>query len=90
MVRIVLIGALVSLIPHILSVYFGKYVLKLEAVDIIGSLCGAGTITAALNAITEENGSSIFALSYTPAYAVGNILITVLGPLVIAFLSWCY
>lgn len=84
---IVIIGALVSLIPHILSLYFGKYVLKLGAVDIIGSLCGAGTITAALNAITEENGSSIFALSYTPSYAVGNILITVLGPLIIAFLS---
>ena len=60
--------------------------MKLEPVDIIGSLCGAGTITAALNAITEENGSSIFALSYTPSYAVGNILITIMGPLSIALL----
>lgn len=84
---ILLIGIIVSLVPHILSLYFGKYVLKLNAVDTIGSLCGAGTITAALNAITEENGSSIFALSYTPSYAVGNILITVMGPLIIALLS---
>lgn len=83
---VLLIGILVSLIPHILSLYFGKYVLKLEPVDIIGSLCGAGTITAALNAITEENGSSIFALSYTPSYAVGNILITIMGPLTIGLL----
>ena len=83
---ILLIGILVSLVPHVLSLYFGKYVLKLEPVDIIGSLCGAGTITAALNAITEENGSSIFALSYTPSYAVGNILITIMGPLTIGLL----
>ncbi|WP_024614308.1 aspartate-alanine antiporter [Clostridium sp. Ade.TY] len=83
---VLLIGILVSLVPHVLSLYFGKYVLKLEPVDIIGSLCGAGTITAALNAITEENGSSIFALSYTPSYAVGNILITVMGPLTIGLL----
>lgn len=83
---VLIIGVLVCLIPHILSLYFGKYVLKLEPVDIIGSLCGAGTITAALNAITEENGSSIFALSYTPSFAVGNILITIMGPLTIGLL----
>jgi len=83
---VLIIGILVCLIPHVLSLYFGKYALKLEPVDIIGSLCGAGTITAALNAITEENGSSIFALSYTPSYAVGNILITIMGPLTIGLL----
>ncbi len=83
---VLLIGIAVSLIPHVLSLYFGKYALKLEPVDIIGSLCGAGTITAALNAIVEDNGSSIFALSYTPSYAVGNILITIMGPLVIGLL----
>lgn len=85
-VKVLLIGILVSIIPHLLSVYFGKFVLKLDPVDIIGSLCGAGTITAALNAIVEDNGSSIFALSYTPSYAIGNILITVMGPLTIGLL----
>lgn len=85
-VVVLLIGIAVSLIPHVLSLYFGKYALKLEPVDIIGSLCGAGTITAALNAIVEDNGSSIFALSYTPSYAVGNILITIMGPLTIGLL----
>lgn len=86
-VSILLIGILVSLLPHIFTLFFGKYVLKLDSVDNIGSLCGSGTITAALNAVTEENGSSIFALSYTPTYAVGNILLTVMGPLAIALLA---
>ncbi|MGH4138363.1 aspartate-alanine antiporter [Clostridium sp.] len=84
---VLIIGAVLSIVPHILSIYFGKYVLKLDAIDIIGGQCGAGTVTAALNAITDETGSSVFALSYTPGYAVGNILLTVLGPLIIVLLK---
>ena len=83
-VKVLLIGVLVTILPHIASVYFGKFVLKLDAVDIIGALCGAGTCTAALNGVVEEYESSIFAIAYTPGYAMGNILLTVLGPLVVA------
>ena len=83
-VKVLLIGVLVTILPHIASVYFGRFVLKLDAVDIIGSLCGAGTCTAALNGVVEEYESSIFAIAYTPGYAMGNILLTVLGPLVVA------
>lgn len=83
-VKVLLIGVLVTILPHIASVYFGRFVLKLDAVDIIGSLCGAGTCTAALNGVVDEYDSSIFAVAYTPGYAMGNILLTVLGPLVVA------
>ena len=82
-VKVLLIGVLVTILPHIASVYFGRFVLKLDAVDIIGALCGAGTCTAALNGVVEEYESSIFAVAYTPGYAMGNILLTVLGPLVV-------
>ncbi len=82
--KVLLIGILVTILPHIASVYFGRFVLKLDAVDIIGALCGAGTCTAALNGVVEECDSSIFAIAYTPGYAMGNILLTVLGPLVVA------
>ena len=83
-VKVLLIGVLVTILPHIASVYFGRFVLKLDAVDIIGALCGAGTCTAALNGVVEEYESSIFAVAYTPGYAMGNILLTVLGPLVVS------
>ena len=83
-VKVLLIGVLVTILPHIASVYFGRFALKLDAVDIIGALCGAGTCTAALNGVVEEYESSIFAVAYTPGYAMGNILLTVLGPLVVA------
>jgi len=64
-VKVLLIGVLVTILPHIASVYFGRFVLKLDAVDIIGALCGAGTCTAALNGVVEEYESSIFAVAYT-------------------------
>nr|WP_321314689.1 aspartate-alanine antiporter [uncultured Ligilactobacillus sp.] len=83
---VLLIGAVVSIFPFLATLLFGKYILKLNAVDNIGGLCGSGTITAALNAVTEQEKSSVFALSYTPTYAIGNILITVMGPLIIALL----
>lgn len=80
------LGMVISIVPFLATLYFGRFVLKLNTVDNIGSLCGSGTITAALNAVTEEQGSSIFAIGYTPTYAVGNILITVMGPLLVALL----
>lgn len=86
-IQVLLIGAVISILPHLLTLLFGKYVLKLNAVDNIGSLAGVGTINAALNAISEETRSSVFSLSFTPAYAIGNITLTVMGPLVVALLA---
>lgn len=81
-IPLVLTGAAVTLLPHVASMYFGRHVLKMDPVDILGALCGAGTCTAALNALSEDTDSSAFASSYSPACAVGNILLTVVGILV--------
>lgn len=83
---VLVLGVAVTLLPHIITMLIGKYLLKLDAVDIIGGLCGAGTCTAALNGVIDEAGSTVFALAYTPGYAVGNVLLTVLGPLIVALL----
>ncbi|WP_249274385.1 hypothetical protein [Candidatus Enterococcus clewellii] len=84
---VLLLGAVITLLPHIASMYFGKYVLKLTTVENIGGLIGAGTKTASLNAITDETGSSIFSLTFTPAFAIGNILLTSMGPIMITLLQ---
>lgn len=81
------IGVLVSILPHLLTLLFSRFVLKMNIVDNIGSLCGSGTITAALNAVNAETDSTVFAFSYTPTYALGNIFLTVMAPLVVALLA---
>lgn len=81
------IGVLVSILPHFFTLLISKFILKMNIVDNIGSLCGSGTITAALNAVNAETDSTVFALSYTPTYALGNIFLTVMAPLVVALLA---
>ncbi|PYR49119.1 MAG: hypothetical protein DMF89_13670 [Acidobacteria bacterium] len=51
---------------------------------ILGGLAGARTCTAGLNALREATGSNIGPLAYTVPYAIGNIMLTVWGPVVVA------
>jgi putative transport protein len=50
---------------------------------LLGACAGAGTVTAALRAIQDESGSKLAVLGYTVPYAVGNILLTVWGPVIV-------
>jgi putative transport protein len=76
---ILLLGAVVTLVPHILSLFFGKFILRIDDADLLGGLCGSGTCTSALNALTDETNSSVFTLGFAPGCAAGNILLTVMG-----------
>jgi putative transport protein len=44
-------------------------------------------MTAALRAVKDEAQSKIPALGYTVPYAVGNILLTAWGPVLVALMS---
>lgn len=72
-------GIILTLAPMILGLIFGKYVLKMNPVLLFGALTGAGTVTAALNGLKEEAGSSIPTLGYTLPFAFGNVLLTICG-----------
>ena len=85
--RIFLVGIAVSMGTHLLTMAFGRFVLRLDVPDVLGTQARTGTIVAALNALIDRTGSSIFAISYAPAYAIGNILLTILGPVVIFLMA---
>ena len=57
------------------------------AVIVLGACAGAGTITAALRAIQDEARSSVPALGYTVPYAIGNIILTAWGPVLVAMMQ---
>ncbi len=76
-------GVILTLVPHILGIFFGKYILKLNPVLLFGALTGAGTITAALNALKEEADSPLPALGYTAPYAFGNVFLTIWGTVLV-------
>lgn len=76
-------GIILTLVPHVSGIIFGRRVLKLNPVLLFGALTGAGTVTAALNAIKEEADSSVPALGYTVPYAFGNVILTVWGTVLV-------
>src|SRR5512139_45962 len=76
-------GFVVAVTPHITALLFGRYVLKMNPVILFGACSGAGTVTAALRAIQDEAGSKLPVLGYTVPYAVGNILLTAWGPVIV-------
>jgi putative transport protein len=77
-------GMIVSLVPHLTVALLGRYVLKLNGGILVGACAGAGTVTPALQAAIDESGSRVPTLGYTIPYALSNVLLTALGPLVVA------
>lgn len=84
---LVLIGICVAVLPQIVGLIFGKLVLRMHPLILLGGLAGSQTVTAALNAILEEADSSAPVVGYTVTYAIGNVLLTLWGPILVALLS---
>ncbi len=78
-----LAGVAVTLLPMIAGLSFGRLVLKMNPVLLIGALTGAETCTAALNAMKEDADSAAPVLGYTVPYAFGNVLLTVWGTIAV-------
>ena len=86
-ISLVVVGLVCALIPHTVAILFGRYVLRMNPLILLGACAGAGTITAALRAIQDEAQSKVPALGYTVPYAIGNILLTAWGPVIVALMS---
>jgi len=86
-ISLVVVGLVCAMIPHTVAILFGRYVLRMNPLILLGACAGAGTITAALRAIQDEAQSKVPALGYTVPYAIGNILLTAWGPVIVA-LMW--
>jgi putative transport protein len=80
-------GAVVTLTPLLLGLFFGRYVLKLNPLLLLGGLAGAQTMTAGLAAVQEKSESPVAVLGYSGTIAFGHILLTTCGTLIIALLS---
>jgi aspartate-alanine antiporter len=84
-VALLIAGAAVTIIPLFVALYFGRFVLKLHPVVLLGALAGGQTVAAALNAANEETDSMTPVLGFTVTYAISNVLLAVWGPVIVAF-----
>lgn len=89
-VGVLIIGAVLSIVPHLVTLLFGHFVMKVEPLALIAALCGAGTSAATMNEVTHQaglEGGAYVAAAFTPAFVIGNIGITFLGPIFVALLA---
>src|SRR6516162_43295 len=86
-VGLLLAGAAVALVPHALTLLAGQRLFpSLHPGVLLGACAGAGVNSAALAALEEAAGSKVPALGFNVPYAVGNTLLTVAGPLLVALI----
>ncbi|MFE5946156.1 aspartate-alanine antiporter [Streptomyces sp. NPDC056480] len=76
-------GAVATVVPLLVGFGVGHYVQKIRFPILMGVLAGGQTTTAAIGAINEQSKSQIPTLGYTIPYAVGNVLLTIWGAVIV-------
>ena len=76
-------GALVTTVPILVGFAFGRFVLGINPVLLLGGITGSMTSGAALGIVNREAGNSLPALGYTGAYAFANVLLTIAGSVIL-------
>jgi putative transport protein len=77
-------GLVVTLVPLIVATLFAHHVLRMNPVITCGALAGAMTVDAAVTGCCEIAESQTPVLGVAVPYAVGNVILTVLGPIIVA------
>ncbi|WP_027209676.1 aspartate-alanine antiporter [Burkholderia sp. WSM2232] len=78
-----LAGILLVLVPGLLSLWIGRALLKLEAPMLLGAIAGQQCSTPAISALVGVTGNSTPVIGYTITYALSNILLPLMGPVVV-------
>jgi len=76
-------GMVVTLLPQVIGLFLGHFVLRMNPILLLGALTGGQTVTAAMAAVQERSGSPIAVLGYAPAYPVANVLLTTWGTIMV-------
>ncbi|UEM14917.1 transporter [Bradyrhizobium barranii subsp. barranii] len=83
-VLLVGMGLVVTLVPLIVATLFARYVLHMNPVITCGALAGAMTVDAAVTGACDVAESQTPVLGVAVPYAIGNVVLTVLGPIIVA------
>ena len=83
---IFLIGVVVTVLPLLITMLVGRYVLGYENVAVFaGALAGSRSANPAFGEVLDKAGNAIPTTPFAITYALANVFLTLLGPLVVAF-----
>ena len=80
---LLVVGMAVTLTPLVIGTLFAHRVLKMNPVIICGALAGAMTVDAAVSGCCEIAESQTPVLGVAVPYAIANVVLTVLGPIIV-------
>ncbi|WP_026784481.1 aspartate-alanine antiporter [Pleomorphomonas koreensis] len=85
-ISIFLIGVVVTVLPLLITMLVGRYILRYDNVAVFaGALAGSRSANPALGEVLAKAGNSIPTTPFAITYALANVFLTLLGPLVVAF-----
>ncbi len=82
-----LLGIAIAILPATVSLLVGHLWLKLSAPVLLGAIAGQQCSTPALSAIQNACGNSTPLLGYTITYAISNVVLPLMGPLIVGLAS---
>jgi aspartate-alanine antiporter len=77
------LGVLVSAIPAAVSLFVGWKIMRIEAPILLGAIAGQHCSTPTITALVSQSKSSIPVIGYTVTYAISNVLLPLMGPVVV-------
>jgi AspT/YidE/YbjL antiporter-like protein len=85
-VNILIAGLIVTFVPLLITMLLGKYVLRYKNSAIFGgALSGARSANPAFGQVLSLSGNAVPTVPFAITYALANVFLTLLGPLVVAF-----
>ncbi|MDE4740301.1 MULTISPECIES: aspartate-alanine antiporter [Klebsiella pneumoniae complex] len=85
-ISIFFIGVAVTIIPLIITMIIGRYILRYDNTAIFaGALSGTRSANPAFGEILVKAGNSVPTVPFAITYALANVFLTLLGPLIVAF-----
>jgi putative transport protein len=72
-----------ALVPVMVGMVFGSYILKMNPVLLLGALTGACVIPQAMTALAEDAESTALALGFAALLAFANVFLTIMSSIII-------
>lgn len=78
-------GVIVTIVPMLITMLIGRYILRYEnAALLAGALAGSRSANPAFGEVLAKAGNSVPTAPFAITYALANVFLTLLGPIIIA------
>jgi putative transport protein len=82
-----LLGLVVSFVPALVSLFVGSKLMKIDTPILLGAIAGQHCSTPTISALVSQAGNSTPVIGYTVTYAISNVLLPLMGPVIVGIAS---